>query len=310
MTREVVLFSHDGGLDDYLCVILLLTMEQVTPLGVVVTPADCYIEPAVSATRKIIDLIGRSDIPVAASTVRGLNPFPRAYRRTSFQVDNLPILNAKRTIATPLVEEPGQDFVVRVLREAPTPVTFLETGPLTTLAAALERAPDIASKIRRVVWMGGALTVQGNVSPYLDANIDGSAEWNVYWDPIAARDIWETDIPIVMCPLDVTNTVPLTDEFMQRLSQNYDCQLSDLAGQCYALVRHQPYYFWDVLTTAYLGRPGIFDVRTFETVVVPTGPSQGRTKVEAGGRTIKALFDVDVEAFYAYIIQQWARSYD
>jgi purine nucleosidase len=307
MSKEAVLFSHDGGLDDYLCILLLSTMENIHLLGVSITPADCYIEPATSATRKILAFTGLDSVPVAASTVRGLNPFPRALRRTSFQVDNLPILNHGRNSIAPLVKESGQEFIVKVLREADEPVTFLETGPLTTLAAALDLAPDIESKIARIVWMGGALNVRGNVSPFVDFNVDGSAEWNAYWDPIAAHQVWQTSIPIVMCPLDITNNVPLTGEFMDRLAQNYHCPYSDFAGQCYALVRSQPYYFWDVLTTAYLARPDLFTTREWQTVIIPTGPSQGRTKVEEGGRTVTALHEVKVADFYDYIIRQWAR---
>src|SRR5919108_5951771 len=80
MAKRPVLMSHDGGVDDFLALVLLLTFPEVEVLGISVTPADCYIEPAVNATRKILDLMGRSDIPVAESTVRGLNPFPRAFR--------------------------------------------------------------------------------------------------------------------------------------------------------------------------------------------------------------------------------------
>jgi purine nucleosidase len=98
MSKKLVLMDHDGAVDDYLSVVLLMTMQEVETLGVIVTPADCYIQPAVSATRKILDLMGRSDVPVAASTVRGLNPFPVLFRRDSFAVDRLPILNEKATI--------------------------------------------------------------------------------------------------------------------------------------------------------------------------------------------------------------------
>jgi purine nucleosidase len=89
MSKQLVLMDHDGGVDDYLATLLLMTMDHIQPLGIIVTPADCYIQPAVSATRKILDLIGRSDIPVAESTVRGINPFPPIYRRDSFIVDHL-----------------------------------------------------------------------------------------------------------------------------------------------------------------------------------------------------------------------------
>jgi purine nucleosidase len=304
---ELVLMDHDGGVDDYLATMLLMTMERVQTLGIVVTPADCYVEPAIGATRKILDLMGCSHIPVAESTVRGINPFPRLYRRDSFIVDHLPILNQNETLKTPLLAETGQDFMVRVLNVAPEPVTLLATGPLTTIAAALDHSPEIEAKIKQIVWMGGALNVTGNVEKSLEAGQDGSAEWNAYWDPISVARVWETQIPIVMCPLDITNNVPVTSELVYKMGRQRHYPLSDLAGQCYALVIPQDYYFWDVLATAYLAHPEFYELREWETEIITTGLSQGRTKVHAGGRKIQAMDQVDKERFYNYILQQWAR---
>jgi purine nucleosidase len=53
--KKLVLMDRDGAVDDFLATMLLMTMEDVEPLGIIVTPADCYIEPAISATRKILD---------------------------------------------------------------------------------------------------------------------------------------------------------------------------------------------------------------------------------------------------------------
>jgi purine nucleosidase len=307
MKKEKVLFSHDGGLDDYLCVMLLMTMEHVDTLGIVVTEADCYIDPAVGATRKILDLMGKSDVSVAASTVRGKNPFPRRLRRTSWQIDNLPVLNARGSMDAPLADEPGQHFVARLLSAAEEPVTFLETGPLTTLAAALEIAPEIESKIERILWMGGALDVPGNVRAHEDANIDGTMEWNVYWDPEAAHAVWQTDIPVLMCSLDITNNVPLTKEFMNMLAAQYPLKISDLAGQAYALVRHQPYYIWDVLTTSYLAWPEIFTTGERKVEIIPSGASQGRTMPSDKGKTVQTMLTVDVDALHANLAKAWER---
>lgn len=307
MTKQLVLMDHDGGVDDYLATMLLLTMDHIELLGVVVTPADCYIQPAVSATRKILDLMGFSHIPVAQSTVRGINPFPPLYRRDSFIVDHLPTLNQREVINTPLVTETGQDFMVQVLREASEPVTLMVTGPLTTVAVALEKAPEIAGKIHKIVWMGGALNVPGNVEKGLEPGQDGSAEWNVYWDAISAAQVWETPIEIIMCPLDLTNNVPITSELVQKMGQQRHYPLSDLAGQCYAMVIPQDHYFWDVLATAYLGNPEAYQLREWETEIITNGISQGRTKVIPGGRKIYAMDWVDKEWFYSYILQQWAR---
>jgi purine nucleosidase len=307
MTDKLVLMDHDGGVDDYLSTVLLLTMEHVRLLGIVVTPADCYIQPAVSATRKILDLMGRGEVPVAESTVRGLNPFPRAFRRDAFTIDHLPILNEHGEPRTPLAAETGQVFMARVLREAPEPVTLLVTGPLTTVAAALDLDPGIEGNIKEILWMGGALNVPGNVDPIMEGGQDVTAEWNVYWDPPAAHRIWQTEIPIIMCPLDITNHVPVTSEYVRTIARNRRYPLSDFAGQCYALVTHQDYFFWDVLTTAYLGRPDLFTVREVETVIIPTGLSQGRTLVQAGGKTVQALETLKTEEFYQYMLEAWAR---
>lgn len=307
MTKQPVIMIHDGGVDDYLSIMLLMAMDHVDVLGIVVTPADCYIKPAVSATRKILDLMGRSTIPVAESTVRGLNSFPRIFRRDAFTVDHFPILNEHPEVRTPLVAEPGQMFLARLLREAPEPITILETGPLTTIAVALESDPSLEAKIKRIIWMGGALNVPGNVDRIMEGGQDGSAEWNVYWDPPAADRIWQTNIPIVMCPLDITNHVPITSEFVMRLCRQRRYPVSDLAGMCYALVTHQDYFAWDVLTTAYLGQPDLFELREWETAIITEGRSQGRTIIQPGGRKIMVLDKVDLDRFYAYIFKQWSR---
>ncbi|HEY9610870.1 nucleoside hydrolase [Allocoleopsis sp.] len=307
MSKQLVLMDQDGGVDDYLATVLLMTMEHIQPLGIVVTPADCYIQPAVSATRKILDLMGRWDIPVAESTVRGINPFPSLYRRDSFIVDHLPILNERDEIQTPLAQETGQEFMVRSLLGADRPVTLMVTGPLTTVAAALDLAPQIERKIEKIVWMGGALNVPGNVEQSLEPAQDGSAEWNVYWDPLAAHRVWQTQIPLIMCPLDLTNNVPVTSEFVRQLTKQRQYPISDLAGQCYALVVTQVYYFWDVLATTYLAHPEFYELQEWETVILTSGESQGRTKVERGGRKIQAMNKVDKEKYYAYLLHQWAR---
>ena len=159
MAKQLLVMGHDGGVDDYLSVMLLMAMNHIQVLGIVVTPADCYLRPAVSATRKILDLMGRSEVPVAASTVRGVNPFPRIFRRDAFSVDHFPILNERPEIKTPLAPEPGQAFLARLLREAPEPVTCLETGPLTTLAAALDIDPRLVQRLEDVGQDAGPVAV-------------------------------------------------------------------------------------------------------------------------------------------------------
>lgn len=304
--RSLIL-DHDGGVDDYLSLLLALTFRTSRLDGVVVTPADCYIEPAIGATRKILDLAGRSEVPVAESTVRGLNPFPRENRRDSFSIDIFPILNESGTVRAPLVRESGQEWLGRTLASAEEPVTLLVTGPMTTVAAALDCAPEMVDRVAEIVWMGGALRVPGNVSPWLEGGQDGSMEWNVYWDPPAAARVFATDIPIVMCPLDITNRVEMRRDFLLTLGRNRRYAFSDFAGQCYALVAHQTYYFWDVLTTAYVERPDLFRVERERVRVEPSGHSQGRTIPDPAGREVGVMADVDLDDFYDFVLTSWQR---
>lgn len=302
--RCPVFFDHDGGVDDYLATILLLTLDHVDLLGISILPADCFIRPAVAATRKILDLMGRSDIVVAEGVVRGVNPFPRVFRTDSYNVNALPILNESGEVRTRLTDQPGHIFMISKLRQAKEPVTLVMTGPLTHLATALDEAPDIEAKAKELIWMGGALEVPGNV---LDPGHDGSAEWNAYWDPPAVHRVWRSAIPTTMIPLDVTNSVPVTEAFRRKLAAQRRYPISDLAGQCYALTAHQRYYFWDVLTVVWLARPQLIRVREVETAVIPDGPSQGRTIIQAGGKKIKAAWGVDKAGFEDFILAQWRR---
>src|SRR5918992_2206761 len=140
-----VFFDHDGGLDDFLSLLLLLSYEGINLLGISITPADTILEGAVPATQKILDLAGRSDVPVAGGTIEGPNPFPLSWRLDSLKVNDLPVLNQLPEIRAPASDLPGQELLAETLRRASGPVTLLLTGPLTNLAWALDRYPEVES---------------------------------------------------------------------------------------------------------------------------------------------------------------------
>lgn len=299
---QPVLLDHDGGMpDDYLATALVAGMANVDLLGVVVTPADCEIRPAVLATRRLLPLAGRPRVPVAPSTVRPVNPFPEPWRRSSRRMP--PLLD--RRAQAPLAGFPGQQFLARQLELATAPVTLAVTGPLSTIAAALALNPAVEKKIRRILWMGGAIDVPGNV---VEPGHDGSAEWNVYWDPPAAAALWRTAIPILMCPLDITNSVPLTRDFLNRLKSLTSFPIAALAHRAYdTSAGDGELYFWDLLTVAWLARPDLFSIRTVETEIVTEGPSQGRTRRATSGRRVDVLHQVDREAFYQWLLSAWSK---
>ena len=309
--KRIVLFDQDGGVDDLLSLMMLLAMPHLQLIGLVVTPADCFLRPALSASLKILRFFNRSNIEVSAGTLNGVNPFPRAWRSHAYAMDAFPILNdSEAPLATP-VAEPGHKFIARKLKEAREPVTVLITGPVTNLAAALTAEPELAARIEEVVWMGGALRVGGNVRDY---EHDGTAEWNSYWDPPATYQLWQSAAPITLFPLDATDQVPVTMEFLHRLARQRRYPLSDLAGQCWALtVGTLPayeylYHMWDTLTTGYLGAPQLITLRQTLTKVIPEGPSAGRImEVSQQGKTIQAAAAVQVESFLQYVLNLFQR---
>ena len=189
MTKKVYL-NHDGGVDDLVSLFLLLQMEDIDLIGVGVIPADCYLEPAVSASRKIIDRFGKGkEIEVAASTSRGKNPFPKDWRMHAFLVDALPILNEFKPVKTKEATLPAHQHLIESLRNSEEKVTFVFVGPLTDLARALEEAPEIEEKIEKLAWMGGTFLEKGNVE---EPEHDGTAEWNAFWDPEAVKVVWDS----------------------------------------------------------------------------------------------------------------------
>ncbi len=300
-----IFFDHDGGVDDFIALLILLAHDDVDLVGISVTPADTFIEAAIPATRKILDLADRSAVPVAAGTLSGRNPFPDDWRMDSYKIDALPILNQRTSPIAPLVPQSGQQFLAETLIGRDR-TTLLMTGPLTNLAWALERHPGIASRIERLYWMGGALDVPGNVQ---EEGHDGTAEWNAYWDPPAVTRVWDSSIPITMFPLDATDQVPLDDSFLRAFGPLYPHPLAAAAGTCWALTAGHvertglPYYAWDTLTAAAMMQPDLCTYRDIACEVVVDGPSQGRTIADSGDRIVTTATDVDADGFRRFVLR-------
>ena len=274
-----VYFNHDGGVDDLISLFLLLQMEDIQLIGVSAIGADSYVEPAESASRKIINRFSRYPLDVAASEERGKNPFPKDWRMHAFFMDALPILNERVPVQSQLRTVPAYQDIIDRLETSETSVTLLFTGPLTDLAKALQVAPHITEKIERLVWMGGTFLERGNVE---EPEHDGTAEWNAFWDPEAVKTVFDSTIPIDMVALESTNQVPLTLNIRQMGADERHYPGVDFLGVSYAAVpplthfqTNSTYFLWDVLTTAYVGQPSLVKKEEVKASVYTKGPSQG-----------------------------------
>lgn len=301
-----IYFNHDGGVDDLISLFLLLQMEDVSLIGVSAICADSYVEPAASASQKIINRFSKQPIHVAASKQRGKNPFPKDWRMHAFFMDALPILNEANQSHSNLLEHDAYEDIIEKLQKSHAPVTLLFTGPLTDLAKAVTVEPTIINKIERLVWMGGTFLEKGNVE---EPEHDGTAEWNAFWDPESVKTVFDTNIKIDIVALESTNRVPLTWDIRQAWANERHYPGVDFLGVSYAAVpplthfqTNSTYFLWDVLTTAYVGKPELVQQHSVNASVYTEGPSQGQTYIDdVHGRTISVVDDVEHDAFFKYI---------
>jgi purine nucleosidase len=195
-------------------------------------------------------------------------------------------------------------------RDIQDKVTVLCLCPLTPLANLLREHPEAGDKIDRLLWMGGALDVAGNLDPTtLPALVANPyAEWNIFWDPAAVAYVFaNTGFPIVLFPLDITNHARVNEQFLGRLmAKSKTHRFADLAYQSYRAVSGAYYCMWDTTATAYLARPELFhSPREIEVDVVTLGPLAGTLKRVPGGRRVQAITDfTNLEDFYAYMVEQ------
>ncbi|MGW7930666.1 nucleoside hydrolase [Staphylococcus xylosus] len=301
-----IYFNHDGGVDDLISLFLLLHMDDIKLVGVSAIGADSYIEPAVSASQKIVNRFSEQPIHIAASKERGKNPFPKDWRMHAFFMDALPVLNEPTNGHSNILKHEAYLDIIDKIHNSPEKVTLLFTGPLTDLAKAITVDATIVQNIERLVWMGGTFLEKGNVE---EPEHDGTAEWNAFWDPEAVKTIFDTEIKIDMVALESTNQVPMTWDVRQAWANERHYPGVDFLGVSYAAVpplthfqTNSTYFLWDVLTTAYIGMPDLIRKHDLNVSVYTEGPSQGKTYVDDQcGRPISVIDHVDHDNFFKYI---------
>ena len=191
-----IIIDTDPGQDDAVAILLALASPEIEILGLTAVAGNVPLALTEVNARKICELGGRPDIKVYAGAIRpmlrSLVTAEHVHGRTGLDGPVLP------DPKMPLQKQHAVDFIVETLMGRPAgTVTICALGPLTNIGLALVREPRIASRIKRIIAMGGGFFEGGNVSP--------TAEFNIYVDPQAARLVFEADIPITLIPLDCTH---------------------------------------------------------------------------------------------------------
>lgn len=313
-----VILVHDAAIDEYMSQVLLTTMPNVNLLGAVVVNADCIDSAAMQTAWQIMSYIGRTDVPLGLSGARGWNPFPWSYRSDCVRESAIACL-ASFPPNPDWPPFPDGDALLRQLMEAaPGRVTLLVTCPFTPIMTLLQQSPGLASKIERIIWMGGAINVAGNIDPTTVPTPPANkcAEWNAFWDPASVDWVFRnTSCPIIQFPLDMTNQAAITTAFMDRLSAQAKrgSRYSELAYQSYELVSAESFYdMWDVVTTCWLTHPDFFEPPTTMKLAIDASldASQGCITRSDDGREVQVVLNFATggqQAFYDYVAAQFDR---
>lgn len=312
MPPRKIIIDTDPGQDDAVAILLALASpEEIDVIAITCVAGNVPLDLTSKNARIICELAGKGNVPVFAGCDR---PMGRAlvtaehvHGKTGLDGPDLP------DPLMPLEDGYAVDYIIEQLRaHAPGTVTLCPIGPLTNIATALQKAPDIAERIAEIVLMGGAYFEVGNITP--------TAEFNIYVDPEAADIVFKSGVPIVVMPLDVTHkalvtrarndafraigtpvgtvVAQMTDFFERFDKEKYGSDGAPLHDPC---------------VTAYLIRPDLFTGRHINVEIeTQSALTLGMTVADWWGvteRAPNALFigDLDADGFFSLLTERLAR---
>ncbi len=309
--RRKIIIDTDPGQDDAVAILLALASDELELLGITCVAGNVPLSLTAKNARIVCELANRPEIRVFAGCnapiKRKLVTAEHVHGKTGLDGITLP------DPAMPLQDQHAVDFLIETLMREPSgTVTLCPIGPLTNIATAMQRAPEIISRIEQIVLMGGAYFEVGNITP--------TAEFNIYVDPEAAKIVFDSGAPLVVMPLDVTHKALTTrarvetframpgkvgpavaswTDFFERFDkEKYGSEGAPLHDPC---------------TIAYLIKPELFSGREIN-VEIETGSelTLGMTVADwwrVTKRPANALFigDIDAEGFFALLAERIAR---
>ncbi len=208
-----ILIDCDTGIDDSLALFYAVASADAEIVAVTCCTGNVEADQVAANTLAILELAGRTDIEVAVGRkvplVRPVEVTPETHGPQGLGYATLP------PPSRPVSERHAADVIVDHARSRPGELTLVTLGPMTNLAVALEREPELPRLLRRLVFMGGAFRVPGNTTP--------TTEWNIHCDPEAARIVFQAFASAPMLPLglglDVTEKATVLPDHVVQLAR-------------------------------------------------------------------------------------------
>lgn len=307
MTRKIIIDS-DPGQDDAVAILLALASPELEVLGITAVAGNVPLKLTQKNARIVCELAGRPDVPVFAGCdapmMRKLVTAEHVHGKSGLDGPQLP------EPTMPLQDQHAVDFIIETLRDEPVgTVTLVPLGPLTNIATAFARAPDIVDRVQEIVLMGGAYFEVGNITP--------AAEFNIFVDPESAEIVFKSGEALVVMPLDVTHkaltTRPRVEAFRNlgtkpgRMVAEWTDFFERFDKEKYSS-EGAPLH--DPCTIAYLVKPELFSGREINVEIETRSElTMGMTVADWWGvtdRPANALFmgDLDADGFYALLTER------
>jgi purine nucleosidase/pyrimidine-specific ribonucleoside hydrolase len=300
-----VILDCDPGHDDAIALLLALASPEIRLLGVTTVAGNQTLEKTTANAIRVLDHVGRSDLPVAAGAARPLvrerHVAANVHGETGLDGPELPLAAREPEPAHAI------DWIADTVAASADLVTLVPTGPLTNVALFLARYPELATHLERIVLMGGAIA-EGNVTP--------AAEFNIWADPEAAYRVFTSALDVTMVGLDVTHQALLTPAHVERLGGAG--RAGKLVAELFAFYSqfHRQRYSWDGAPVHdAVAMAHVIDGTLVGTqrcgVVIDTGSelSRGRTYVDLYGRAgwqpnCRVAVTIDSERFLEFLIER------
>ena len=303
-----VILDCDVGVDDALALILAFHSPELEVRAVTGVSGNVPVDRVFENIQRVLSLIRPNSRPFIARGAEGPLKGKAVYAHSFHGKDGL----GEATILREEKEDPWKAFsgradelIVEMARQDPEGMTLIATGPLTNVALALQRDPEGMKGLREVVIMGGAVRSGGNITPF--------AEFNFFVDPLAAKIVLESGLPIILVPLDATHQVFLTSEVIEEkvnpIQTRFSAFVVEATGFHSIRRRFRPeaevFYLHDPLAVGVAIRPDLVR-RERLALRVETGEGERYGQVtEAGeGPKIEVCLGVDAKEFLELFISR------
>jgi purine nucleosidase/pyrimidine-specific ribonucleoside hydrolase len=228
-----VIIDTDGGVDDALALIMALNSPQLDLKAVTVVAGNINVDQAANNVLRVVSIVEPDRLPIVAKGCEKPLEKPIFNAAGIHGADGLGELDRfQEADGTPrypqLTIEPSQENAIDVLLKAAQEygesLTIIALGPLTNLATAIQKDSATMKKVGRIVIMGGAVTVPGNIT--------AAAEFNFFVDPDAAQIVMESGISLTLVGLDVAMKAPLSRQIVEDNLQHRLTKVSQFIADC------------------------------------------------------------------------------